>query len=212
MSEHIDLKTIEKNVLKTAHQHGFFDMIIGFVVGGMAFGPIFRESLPAPYKYFLWPLILIIIANILVFTVVKYIIQPRMGFAKPGPTLRSIRKKIFVVVLIHFILLLIIFILPFIGIGSGIQVGGIIFILLIGLFFMPIFIIIAYLLKYPRLYLIGMLIWVAIFINELFYTSTDYRIRWLFSFGIIGCIIFFMGLVIFVRFLKKYPLLKEEMA
>ena len=211
MSEHIDLKTIEKNVLKTAHQHGFFDMLIGFVFGGMAFGPIFRESLPAPYKYFLWPLILVIIAEISLFIVIKYVIQPRMGIVKPGPKLKSIRKKIFIVVLIHVLLLLIIFILPFIGIGSGVQIGGIIFVLLIGLFFMPFFIIVAYLLKYPRLYLIGILIWMAIFINELFYTSMDYRIRWLFSFGISGSIIFFMGLVIFVRFLKKYPLPKEEM-
>ncbi|MFX1571797.1 MAG: hypothetical protein ACFFB0_03535 [Promethearchaeota archaeon] len=211
MSEHIDLKTIEKNVLKTAHQHGFLDMIFGFVLGGMAFGPIFRESLPAPYKYFLWPLILIIIASILVFTVVKYIIQPRMGFVKPGPSLRSTKKKLLIVVLINFIILLVFFILPLIGIGLGIQVGGIVFLLLIGLFFMPVFIVIAYLLKYPRLYLIGMLIWLAIFINELLYTSLDYRIRWFFSFGIIGSIIFIMGSVIFIRFLKKYPLLKKEM-
>ena len=53
MAEKIDLKAIEKDILKTAHQHGFFDILIGFVIAGMAFGPFFRESLPSPYKYFL---------------------------------------------------------------------------------------------------------------------------------------------------------------
>ena len=212
MSESIDLKTIEKNILKTGHQHGFFDVVIGFIVAGMAFGPVFRESLPEPYRYFLWPLILVIIAQLLTFIIIKYVIQPRTGIAKPGPSLKSTRKKLLIVTSIHFVFLLIIFILPFIGIVSGIKLEGIVFVLIVGLFFMPTFIIAAYLLKYPRLYIIGMLIWAAIFINELMYDPIDYRIRWLLSYGIVGLIIFFMGLVIFVRFLKRYPLPKEEMA
>jgi hypothetical protein len=212
MEENIDLKTIEKNILKTGHQHGFFDVLIGFIVAGMAFGPVFRESLPEPYRYFLWPLILIIIAQLLTFIIIKYVILPRTGIAKPGPWLKSTRKKLLIFTSIHFVFLLIIFILPFIGVGSGIKVEGIVFMFIVGLFFMPIFITIAYLLKYPRLYLIGILIWMAILINELMYDPIDYRIRWLLSYGIIGLIIFFMGLVIFVRFLKRNPLPKGEMS
>jgi len=210
MTENIDLKTIEKNVLKTAHQHGFFDVVIGFVVTGMAFGPIFRESLPSPYKYFLWPLILVIIAYFLVFIVIKYVIQPRTGIAKPGPSLKSMRKKLIIVTSIQFVIQVIFLILLVVGNGSGIQVEGILFILIVGLFIIPIFAIIASLMKYPRLYLIGMLIWLAIFLNELFYDPIDYRIRWLLSYGIIGSIIFSIGLLIFIRFLKKYPLQKKE--
>ncbi|MFX0105397.1 MAG: hypothetical protein ACFE75_07900 [Candidatus Hodarchaeota archaeon] len=212
MGENYDLKTIEKNILKTGHQHGLFDMVIGFVVAGMAFGPVFRESLPEPYRYFLWPLILVIIGLSLSFISIKYVIQPRTGFFKPGASLKSTGKKIFIVTFIHFVFILIIFILPLIGIGAGIKVEGIVFVLIVGLFFMPFFIIMAYLLKYPRLYIIGMLIWMAIFINELMYDLIDYRIRWLLSYGIMGSIIFFMGLIIFVRFFKRNPLPKEEMA
>ena len=208
MPENIDLKTIEKNILKTAHQHGFFDMLIGFVVTGMAFGPFFREGLPSPYKYFLWPLILVIIAELLLFIIIKFVIQPRTGIVKPGPSLKSMRKKLFIVISIQFVIQLIFIILLVIGNGSGIQVEGIMFILIIGLFIIPLFTILAYLMKYPRLYLIGMLIWLAIFINELLYDPIDYRIRWLLSYGIIGGIIFIIGLVIFIRFLKKYPLSK----
>jgi len=211
MPENIDLKTIEKNILKTAHQHGFFDMLIGFVVTGMAFGPFFREGLPSPYKYFLWPLILVIIAELLLFIIIKFVIQPRTGIVKPGPSLKSMRKKLFIVISIQFVIQLIFIILLVIGNGSGIQVEGIMFILIIGLFIIPLFTILAYLMKYPRLYLIGMLIWLAVFINELLYDLIDYRIRWLLSYGIIGGIIFLIGLVIFIRFLKKYPLPKREM-
>ena len=210
MAKNIDIKKIEKNILKTAHQHGFFDIIIGFIVSGMGFSPFFRESLPSPYKYFLWPLIIVIIAEVLLFTIIKYVIQPRMGIAKPGPSIKSMRKKLFIVIIIQFTIQLIFIILLVTGSGPGIHVEGIMFILIIGLFIIPFFGIIGYLMKYPRLYLIGILIWLAIFINELLYDPLDYRIRWLVSFGIMGGIIFSIGLVIFIRFLKKYPLSKEE--
>ncbi|MFX1468652.1 MAG: hypothetical protein ACFFB8_08300 [Promethearchaeota archaeon] len=204
MVENIDIKKIEKNILKTAHQHGFFDMLIGFIVSGMGFSPFFREGLPSPYKYFLWPLILVIIAEVLLFTIIKYVIQPRTGIAKPGPSIKSMRKKLFIVIIIQFTIQLIFIILT--GSGPGIHIEGIMFILIIGLFIIPLFGIIAYLMKYPRLYLIGLFIWLAIFINELLYDPIDYQIRWLLSYGIMGGIIFSMGLIIFIRFLKKYPL------
>jgi len=210
MAKNIDIKKIEKNILKTAHQHGFFDIIIGFIVSGMGFSRFFREGLPSPYKYFLWPLIIVIIAEVLLFTIIKYVIQPRMGIAKPGPSIKSMRKKLFIVIIIQFTIQLIFIILLVTGSGPGIHVEGIMFILIIGLFIIPFFGIIGYLMKYPRLYLIGILIWLAIFINELLYDPLDYRIRWLVSFGIMGGIIFSIGLVIFIRFLKKYPLSKEE--
>ncbi|NVM37075.1 MAG: hypothetical protein HWN81_15870 [Candidatus Lokiarchaeota archaeon] len=211
MGENIDLRKIEKNILKMAHQHGFFDLLIGFMVMGMGFAPFFREGLPSPYKYFLWPLILIIITYILTFFIIKYVIQPRTGVAKPGPSLKSMKRKLFIVTFIQVAIHLIFVILLVIGIGSGIHIEGFMFMLIIGLFFLPIFAIIAYLMKYPRLYLIAILIWLAIFINELLYDPIDYRIRWLLSYGILGGIIFLMGLVIFIRFLKKYPLPKEEL-
>ncbi|MFX0076287.1 MAG: hypothetical protein ACFE96_12655 [Candidatus Hermodarchaeota archaeon] len=211
MTQNIDLKDIEKKILKTAHQHGVFDTMIGFIVLGMAFGPFFRESLPPPYNYFLWPLIVVLIAIIFPMIVLKYVIQPRIGIVKPGLSLKSIRKKLFIVTSIQVIIHLIFIIILAIGIGSGIHVEGFMFMLIIGLFFIPIFAIIAYLMKYPRLYLIGMLIWLAIFINELLYDPIDYRIRWLLSYGIIGSGIFITGLVIFIQFLKKHPKLKSEM-
>ncbi|UCC21255.1 MAG: hypothetical protein JSV62_08255 [Promethearchaeota archaeon] len=211
MSKKIDLKLIEKNILKTA-QNGFFEVIIGFVVGGMAFGPIFRESLPSPYRYFLWPAIIVFIVCLAALFVFKYVIQPRMGIVKLGPSLKSIRRKLIIVTSTQFIIQIIFIILLVVGNGPGIHVEGILFILIVGLFIMPLFATIAYLMKYPRSYLIGILIWFAIFLNELFYDLFDYRIRWLLSYGTVGCIIFIIGLAIFIKFLKKYPLSKEEMA
>ncbi len=212
MTENIDLKTIEKNILKVGHQHGLFDMMIGFIVGGMALGPIFREILPSPYRYFLWPLILVIIACLSIFIFVKYVIQPRTGIFKPGPSLKSTGKKLFLVTAVQFITHIIFIILLGIGDFNGIHLEGILFSLIIALFFMPLFVILAFLLKYPRLYFIGMLIWLAIFINELMYDVLDSRIRWPISYGIPGAIIFFMGLVFFIRFLRRYPLPKKEVA
>ena len=210
MTENIDLKRVEKNILKTGHQHGLFDTMIGFIVAGNSFSPIFRESLPEPYNYFLWPLIIIIIAELFIFIGIKFVVHPRTGIVKPGPTLKSIRNKMLIISFIQFIFLLTVFILPFMGFGSGIHVSTIIFLLIVGLSFMPVFFIIAYLFKYPRLYLLGVLIWLAIVINELLPYSLDYRIRWLLSFGVIGSVIFITGLVIFIRFLKKYKIPNEE--
>ena len=210
MTENIDLRTIEKNILKMGHQHGLFDMMIGFIVFGMAFGPIFRESLPSPYRYFLWPLILVIIACLSILIILRYVIQPRIGIFKPGQSLKSTGKKLLIVTTVQFITHIIIIILLGTGNITGIHLEGILFILFIGLFFIPLFVILAFLLKYPRLYFIGMLIWLAIFINELTYDVIDSRIRWPISYGIPGAIIFFMGLIIFIRFLRRYPLPKKE--
>jgi len=212
MTEIIDLNNVEKNILKMGHQHGLYDMMIGFIVVGMAFGPIFRENLPSPYRYFLWPLILVVIACLLIFIIFKYIIQPRTGIFKPGPSLKSTGKKLLIVTTVQFIIHLIFIILFVIGNNPGIHIEGIPFVLIIGLFFIPLFVILAFLLKYPRLYFIGMLIWLTIFINELMYDVIDYRIRWPISYGIPGAIIFFIGLVIFIRFLRRYPLPKKEVA
>ena len=212
MPENIDLKKIEETILKMGHQHGLFDMSIGFIVFGMGLGPIFRESLPSPYRYFLWPLILVIIACLSIFIILKYVIQPRTGIFKPGPSLKSTGKKLLIVTTIQFIAHIIFIILVVNGNLIGIHLEGILFILIIGLFFMPLFVILAFLLKYPRLYFIGMLIWLAIFINESIYDSLDYRFRWPISYGIPGAIIFFMGLIIFIRFLRRYPLPKKEVA
>jgi len=210
MTNNIDLKRIEKSILKMGHQHGFYDMTIGFIVAGMGLGPTFRESLPSPYRYFLWPLILVVLACLSIFIVVKYVIQPRTGIVKPGPSLKSTRKKLLIVTTVQFITHIIFIVLLGFGNTSGIHLEGILFILIIGLFFMPLFMILAFLLKYTRLYFIGMLIWLAIFINESIYDFLDYRFRWPISFGIPGAIIFFMGLIIFIRFLRTYPLPKEE--
>ncbi|MFX1570597.1 MAG: hypothetical protein ACFFCV_19840 [Promethearchaeota archaeon] len=212
MPENLDLKKIEETILKMGHQHGLFDMSIGFIVFGMGLGPIFRESLPSPYRYFLWPLILVIIACLSIFIILKYVIQPRTGIFKPGPSLKSTGKKLFIVTTVQFITHIIFIILVVNGNFTGIHLEGILFILIIGLFFMPLFVILAFLLKYPRLYLIGMLIWLAIFINESIYDSLDYRFRWPISYGIPGAIIFFMGLIIFIRFIRRYPLPKKEVA
>ncbi|MFX1594279.1 MAG: hypothetical protein ACFFCL_16430, partial [Promethearchaeota archaeon] len=167
-------------------------------------------GLPSPYNYFLWPLILIVIAVVLLFIIVKYVILPRTGIAKPGPSLKSMRKKLFIAIFIQLAIHIVLIFLLVIGSGSGIHVEGITFILIVGLFIMPIFGIIAYLMKYSRLYLIGMLIWLGIFINELLHDFLDYKIRYLLSYGITGTIIFFIGLIIFIRFLKKYPLQKGD--
>ncbi|MFX1498123.1 MAG: hypothetical protein ACFFBH_11395 [Promethearchaeota archaeon] len=211
MTQVIDLKAIEKKILKTAHQHGLFDIIIGLIYTGMAFGPIFREALPEPYRYFLWPLILICIGCIILFFLIIYVVKPRIGFVKPGPKHKSIRMKLLIIILAQFIFTLIVFLLPFFGITSGVTVQGITFILIIGIVFIAFpFITIAYLLKFPRVYLIGLLIWTGIIINEILDRSIDYRIRWLISYGSTGTVILIMGIVIFILFLKKYPKPKEE--
>ena len=211
MVEDIDLRAIQKKIIKTAHQHGFFDLSIGLVNFGMAFGPIFRESLPEPYCYFLWPLILICSVIIVVFIGMIYIIRPRMGYVKPGPSIKSAFYKLIIFFFIQFVFILIIFILPFTGIIPEVRVQGILFILIIAVvFIMPPITIIAFFLKYPRMYAIGTLILVGVFINEILNRSIDYRIRWLLSYGITGFIILFMGIIVFVRFLKNYPLPREE--
>ncbi|MFW9828438.1 MAG: hypothetical protein ACFFEY_12680 [Candidatus Thorarchaeota archaeon] len=210
MTQNIDLKDFINNILKTSHQHGFFDLMIGLIVFGMSFAPIFNESLPMPYNSFLWPLILVSLVSITIIISFKYVIQPRIGKLKPGSELKSIGKKILILVSIQLAVHITFLLMLSFGSGLGVHVEGISFILIISLFFIPLFFTLAYLMKFPRLYLIGMLIWIAIIINELLHASLDIGIRWILSYGIIGGIILLMGLIIFIKFLKKNPLSKSR--
>ena len=206
ISERIDLKEIEKKVWLTTFEDGVFDIYFGLLFLGMTISRIFDEILPNLSSIIG---LSIIGSSILFFLLVKrYISQPRIGKVVFGRS-RIIRKtKMLVVLLINFSIWLILWILNTINPEIKLFAPGFFSSLLFGMLFIatPLFFV-AYFLQYKRLYLIAGLIGISFSLEELFYlVNIPEPFDGIIAFGLISTIILSMGLLIFIKFLKKYPL------
>ena len=211
MDEHIDIKEMEKKAWISTFQDGLWDIYFGLLIMGIGFswlGGFFGlpETLDVLLTLFSWD-----IGVLLVFFVgKKYVTRPRMGFVKFG----QIRKKrnnilgLFIGLMVVFTLITFIFTL----LGAfQLQLPGFMVMLLIGLLFITLpFSIVAYFLQLKRLYIYALLGGFGLFTSELLVPIIGAPYHDIITFGGIGLVITITGLTIFLKFLQKYPLKKEE--
>lgn len=131
-----------------------------------------------------------------------------MGFVKFKPKRKAEKKKITLILIIFVFITLIILILT---ISDLLQFEEYILPFVLGLFFAIPITLLAYFLKLNRLYLYAVSGGVCFFMYELFYSIMGNSIIGSLGFVIIGIAIICCGAVLLIRFLRKYPLLKEEM-
>ncbi len=143
----------------------------------------------------------------------KYITQPRLGVVKFGFKQKARKIKTLIVLSINFIILLILYVLRFINPELSLRFPGYLEGLIIGLLFItvPLFFA-AYFLQYPRLYFTALLVGLSFFLTDLFSIFIPEPFDALIAFSIISSIIIFIGIVSLIKFIRKYPLPKEEMA
>jgi len=211
MAEHIDIKAMEKKAWISTLQDGLWDIYFGLLIMGMGFswlGGFFGlpETVDVLVTIFGWDTGVILVF----FLGKKFITQPRMGFVKFG----QIRKKrnkllgLFIGLMVAFTLITFIFTL--IGMFQ-LQLPGFMVMLLIGLLFITLpFSIIAYFLQLKRLYLYAILGGFGLFISELLVPIIGAPYHDIITFGGIGFVITITGIIIFIKFLKRYSIKKEE--
>ena len=194
MKENIDLEELEKRAYTSIFQDGLLDIYIGLIVIGWITNSLgdFFDTL--------------VVMSILIILSKSFISAPRMGRAKFGPTRKLNVKRLIIFVVINTSILVILLVLPYIGLFQGVSVEGYFFALTISTLFiwLPLSII-AFFIKFNRLYIYAIIGGVAFFISEIL---RDYIPDFLSScivFGVSGGIIFSIGLRIFLKFLKKYP-------
>jgi hypothetical protein len=205
----ITLKELERKAFRSTYQDGLWDMYFGLIVICMA---IFLHRPATGYSPFNIVLmsISLIGAYALFWAGKRFITIPRMGQVKFGEKRARRKKTLFfvlgAVVLIQVIFLAIQFVAwrnPEFGDTLNTFLREIdamdLAVATIGsLFVGPSMILIAYFLDFPRGYFIAVMMALAVFLMILL-NHPIYAI-------IIGVLIALPGAVLFVRFLKKYPL------
>jgi len=212
VTEQIEIKELEKKAWKSTFQDGFWDIYFGLILSGLGFswlGSYFGlpETVDVLVTLFSWDLG----AMGILFLGKKYITQPRMGFVKFGPRRKKKKKMLAIFLGLNVALTIITLILTMLGFLQQLIIPGFVLMLAIGLIFITVpFSTIAYFLQLKRLYLYALLGGFGLSFSEILFPITGSPINDFITFGGIGLIITLTGLTIFIRFLRNYPMKKDE--
>ncbi|MHA2398561.1 MAG: hypothetical protein ACXADU_06695 [Promethearchaeota archaeon] len=211
MSDNIDLDALEKKTWRTTLVDGIFEIYLSILHLSLTLGIVLDEVVPAPYNSII-SYSVILVGLIFFLIAKKYISQPRLGKVKFGRA-RIVRKlKTVIILTINFLIVLTIYLIGALNPQFRLILPPYLYGLIIGLLFVTLPLsFVAYFLQFTRLYIIALLFGLGFFLDELFaLLLIPEPFDSLLAFGMISVAILCIGLVVFVRFLRKYPLPKEE--
>ena len=207
MSQTISLRELERKAWSSVFQDGLWDIYLGLLLLAMAISALlsdvgFSES---------WGMATCIGLDVLAMLVLwagkKIITVPRMGRVKFGPKRKTRLSWVMVVLFISVLVGAGVFLAASAMRGS--RPGW-----LNAAFFAPavwvvnaivVFSLGAYFLDFSRLYLIGVMYALAVPLRIVFRKFADIDLSFM-AFGVPAAVILITGLVVFVRFLRDYPL------
>jgi hypothetical protein len=212
MSAMLDLKELERKAFRSTYQDGLLDMYFGAIVMAMAAFMYRPEDGYSPVNIIV-AVVVIALAGVLFLAGKMFITLPRMGQVRFGPARK--RKARTLAIILGLVVLVQAGIVGLTTLGwlspqVGAQVNDFLadhslerlaVAALGSLFVGPPLILIAYFADFPRGYYIAVMMSLAVFVMILL-NQPIYAV-------VIGGSIFLPGLVLFVRFLKRYPLPQE---
>ena len=213
MSTQLNLKEIERKAFRFTYQDGLRDMYLGLIVVCMSIF-VYRPADGYSPTNIVLAISGILLANRLFWAGKMFITLPRMGQVRFGAARKQ--RKITLAIILGVVILIQVGIvglttLAWINPEVGTKVNDFfkardlmdLVVAAIGsLFVGPSMILIAYFSDFPRGYYIAVMMSLAVFLM-IYLNQPLYPIM-------IGGLIILPGLVLFVRFLKEYPLPREE--
>ena len=213
MSEKLDLKALERKAFRSTYQDGLWDILFGLIVIGIAFYMYRPEEGYSAFNT-VWMMVTFIVAYLVFWGGKKFITVPRMGQVRYG-VIRKQKARTLAIILGGFVLVQAGIVLltslsqhnlelaakinSFLPAGSSDRL----MVAVVGsLFVGPSLILIAYFNDFVRGFYIAILMALAVFLMILL-NQPVYPV-------IIGGVIIVPGLVLFVQFLRKYPLHRQE--
>jgi hypothetical protein len=213
MTDKLDLQELERKAFRSTYQDGLWDLYFGLIVICMALF-IYRPAAGYSPMNIVLALSSMGAAYALFWAAKKFITLPRMGQVRFGAQ-REKRKRTLVLVMSAVVLIQVSLISLQLWAWAHPEVGArlngfladrdlmdlavaSVAALMVG----PSMILVAYFIDFPRGYFIASLIALAVFLM-IYLNQPVYPI-------VIGMLIAVPGLVLFVRFLQKYPLRRED--
>jgi len=213
MSTQLNLKEIERKAYRSTYQDGLWDIYYGLIVVGMSIF-IYHPAEGYSAMNIILSLLIISLAYGLFWAGKKYITLPRMGVVHFGDV-RKRKKRTLAIIMGFFVLILIVLVglttLGWMNPQASSDVKGalavhnseLLVVALIGsLILGTSMIVVAYYSDFPRGYYIALMMAMAVFLM-IYLNKPIYPI-------LIGGLIILPGVVLFIRFLKMYPLPREE--
>jgi len=206
----VDLKQIERKAYRSTYEDGLWDICIGVIVSAMAIFVHYPESGYSAINVIAF-LIAFSVGDGLLIAGKKYITQPRMGQVRFGPVRQRKIKTLAIILGVIVFMQVILVGLTAIGwpnpaLGETLLGDYDLERLLVasvGFLFVGIpMIVIAFINDFPRGYYIGVLMAMAVFLMILT-NQPIYAIA-------CGGLILVPGIVLFIRFLKKYPISRGD--
>lgn len=215
MVTQLNLKEIERKAFRSTYQDGLWDMYYGFIVVFMSIS-IYRPADGYSPMNIVLAILGILMAYCLFWAGKKYITLPRMGQVRFGPVRKQ--KKTTQAIILGVVVLIQIGI---VGLTTSAWINPVVgttinnfliarnlmdmTVAAIGSLFVGIgMLLIAYFSDFPRGFYIAIMMSLAVFLM-ISLNQPVYPI-------VIGTLIILPGLLLFVRFLKKYPLPREEVS
>ena len=202
--EKIDLRQVEKQTYRFTFSDGIYDIAYGSLLIFIAIAPILREMIYLGYIFFM-----ILPAPLIILLGKKFISIPRMGIVKFNYNRSKSKNKLMLLIAILFPLTVILVVLTFIGMFN-VKVGGYIVPVGAGLFALLLLSTIAYTLEYPHFYLYAVSIGLGMPLAELMEPIVGGPLDYIISFGTSGTFLCIYGIITLIKFIKKYPIPKEE--
>ena len=206
MNEKIDLKKVEKQTYQFTFTDGLYDVAYGSLIFFIAIAPILREILYPSYIIFL-----VLPASLILILGKRFITVPRIGIAKFNQKRTKSRNKIGLLIAILFPITVVLVVLTYLGVYN-IKVGGYIVPIGAGLFALILLSVIAYVMDYPHFYLYAVSIGLGIPLASLLKPIFGDPMHYIISFGISGTLILIYGIFTLTKFIKNYPIPKEEIS
>jgi hypothetical protein len=213
MTNQLDLKELERKAFRSTYQDGLWDLYFGLIVICMSVF-VYRPSSGYSPLNIILALCAMGVAYTLFWAAKKFITLPRMGQVRFGAK-REMRKRTLVIVLSVVVLIQVGFLAfqllawknPELGakLNSFLPDRNLMDMIVASvgaLFVGPSMIVVAYFKDFPRGYYIAVMIALAVFLM-IYLNQPIYAI-------IIGVLIALPGLVLFVQFLRTYPLNQVE--
>jgi len=210
MAQGINLKEVERKAWRSFYQDGLLDIFLGLLLLAMAIGALLSDIGMSEAGSMLIYLGLILLAMPVLWAGKRFITAPRMGRVKFGPKRRRRLNKVSVILAISVLVGVVFFVAAQAVTGNLSKWMTLEFIFPAGWVVncIVVFSLMAYFLDFSRLYVIGVMyaIPVPLDIMQREFTSIDLTFC---AFGVPAAVILLMGAVVFIRFLRDYPLPTE---